>query len=133
MAATTAQQSLEVFTNGTKAWFTDEKEGWVSATLTSKSVDGDKIKLLFRDDNDDKVSFGWWAISFVPANIEDVWISRWRPNDPASTPQSALLIPALFRRMSKYVQHLKQVKLPFLQSLRTDAGTIYLDFWIATY
>jgi myosin V len=58
MAATTAQQSLEVFTKGTKAWFTDEKEGWVSATLTSKSVDGDKIKLLFRDDNDDKVSFG---------------------------------------------------------------------------
>ncbi|KAI8583474.1 hypothetical protein K450DRAFT_223883 [Umbelopsis ramanniana AG] len=54
MAATTAQQSLEVFTKGTKAWFTDEKEGWVSATLTSKSVDGDKIKLLFRDDNDDK-------------------------------------------------------------------------------
>lgn len=55
MAAATAQQSLEVFTVGTKAWFTDEKEGWVSATLSSKSVDGDKIKLLFRDDNDDKV------------------------------------------------------------------------------
>jgi myosin-5 len=55
MAASTAQQSLEVFTTGTKAWFTDEKEGWVSATLTSKSADGDTIKLTFRDDNDGKV------------------------------------------------------------------------------
>jgi myosin-5 len=67
MAAATAQQSLEVFTVGTKAWFTDEKEGWVSATLSSKSVDGDKIKLLFRDDNDDKVGL----VMRVLAKVED--------------------------------------------------------------
>jgi myosin V len=32
---------------GTKAWQPDATEGWVASEVTSKTADGDKIKLIF--------------------------------------------------------------------------------------
>jgi len=32
---------------GTKAWQPDTAEGWVASEVTSRIVDGDKIKLIF--------------------------------------------------------------------------------------
>ena len=36
---------------GTKAWQPDQTEGWVASEVSHKSVDGDKVKLVFRLDN----------------------------------------------------------------------------------
>ena len=36
---------------GTKAWQTDQSEGWVASEVTQKRVDGDKVKLIFRLEN----------------------------------------------------------------------------------
>lgn len=49
---TSATQYLEVYTKGTKAWFPDKEEGWVSASCLSKKIENDKVTLLFEDDND---------------------------------------------------------------------------------
>lgn len=46
-------QALEVYTQGTQAWFTDDKEGWVSASLVSKDITGDNVKMTFRNDDDE--------------------------------------------------------------------------------
>ena len=32
---------------GTKAWQPDVTEGWVASEVTSKTADGDKVKLVF--------------------------------------------------------------------------------------
>lgn len=48
----TPLQALEVFAKGTKAWFPDQEEGWVSASCLSKKIENDKVTLLFEDDND---------------------------------------------------------------------------------
>lgn len=36
---------------GTKAWQPDATEGWVPSEVTKKSVDGDKVKLVFTLEN----------------------------------------------------------------------------------
>lgn len=36
---------------GTRAWQPDPTEGWVASEVESKTVDGDKVKLLFRLEN----------------------------------------------------------------------------------
>lgn len=46
-------QALEVYTKGTKAWFEDEHEGWVSATMVSKEMTDTGVKLVFQDDEDE--------------------------------------------------------------------------------
>lgn len=51
----TAKQAVEVYTNGTKAWFPDKEEGWVSASCVSNNVTNDKVVLKFEGDNDEKV------------------------------------------------------------------------------
>ncbi|KAG0202034.1 Myosin type-2 heavy chain 1 [Mortierella sp. GBA30] len=44
--------SLETYVKGTNCWFTDDKEGWISAALTTKDVAADgKVTLTFVDDN----------------------------------------------------------------------------------
>ncbi|KAG0019098.1 Myosin type-2 heavy chain 1 [Podila clonocystis] len=44
--------SLETYVKGTKCWFTDDKEGWISAALTIKDVAADgKVTITFVDDN----------------------------------------------------------------------------------
>lgn len=47
---------------GTRAWQPDPTEGWIASEVEKKSVDGDKVKLLFRlangevmPDNSDKL------------------------------------------------------------------------------
>ncbi|KAI8142414.1 P-loop containing nucleoside triphosphate hydrolase protein [Fennellomyces sp. T-0311] len=51
---TTTLQSVEVYTKGTKAWFTDKAEGWVSATCISNTISGNKVTITFQGDNDSK-------------------------------------------------------------------------------
>ncbi len=36
---------------GTRAWQPDPTEGWVASEVESKTVDGDRVKLVFRLDN----------------------------------------------------------------------------------
>ncbi|CAO3629547.1 unnamed protein product [Cunninghamella blakesleeana] len=49
-----ASQAVEVYTKGTKAWFTDDEEAWVSATCISNELSGDTVKLIFEGDTDQK-------------------------------------------------------------------------------
>lgn len=48
----TATQALEVYTKGTKAWFPDKEEGWISASCLSNKIENDKVTLMFEDDSD---------------------------------------------------------------------------------
>lgn len=51
-------QAVQVYTKGTKAWFTDEDEAWVSASVLSKEESETGVKITFQDDNDDgRVNF----------------------------------------------------------------------------
>ncbi|RUS28033.1 P-loop containing nucleoside triphosphate hydrolase protein [Jimgerdemannia flammicorona] len=54
MTTPTALQALEVYTKGTKAWFPDEKEAWLSASVVSKDISGDNVKIVFADDIEGK-------------------------------------------------------------------------------
>ena len=42
-----ASHSLDVYGKGTAVWVPDDKDGWISAQLTSKDVSGDNVKLTF--------------------------------------------------------------------------------------
>lgn len=47
---------IQVYTEGIKAWFADEENGWVSASVISKEQDTQTVKIVFQDDNNpDKV------------------------------------------------------------------------------
>ncbi|CEG63412.1 Putative YOR326Wp-like protein (Fragment) [Rhizopus microsporus] len=51
--ATNIRQSVEVYTPGTKAWFADDREAWVSTTCISSTVTSDsKVKIVFESDAD---------------------------------------------------------------------------------
>lgn len=54
---TTARQAVEVYTKGTKAWFPDKVEAWVSTTCVSSTIDDNKVRLVFEGDNDGQVWF----------------------------------------------------------------------------
>ncbi|CAO3620047.1 unnamed protein product [Mucor hiemalis] len=41
---------IEVYTKDIKAWFTDEEQGWVSASVLSKEQDDKSVKITFQDD-----------------------------------------------------------------------------------
>ncbi|ORZ15681.1 P-loop containing nucleoside triphosphate hydrolase protein [Absidia repens] len=47
-------QAVEVYTKGTRAWFTDEEQAWVSATCTLKEQSNDFVKLVFEGDTNQK-------------------------------------------------------------------------------
>lgn len=54
MSTITGSNPLSAYVPGTKAWFTDKDEGWVSATLikpVSKSVNGEVTLYFTMDDN----------------------------------------------------------------------------------
>lgn len=54
---TTTRQAVEVYTQGTKAWFEDAKEAWISTTCISNTITSDsKVKIVFQSDSDEKVS-----------------------------------------------------------------------------
>ncbi|KAI7877860.1 hypothetical protein K492DRAFT_231486 [Lichtheimia hyalospora FSU 10163] len=46
-------QALEVYTKGTKAWFEDDKEAWVSASVKSKEMTDINVRIVFQDDEDE--------------------------------------------------------------------------------
>jgi myosin-5 len=60
MSHTTALQAVEVYTTGTKAWFTDEEQAWVSATCASNEIANDSVKLVFQGDANQKVMLTEW-------------------------------------------------------------------------
>lgn len=71
-AASSALQSVEVYTKGTKAWFEDKLEAWISATCISNTNDGNKVTIVFEGDNDQKVYKEqtrsvcvWWVWVYV--------------------------------------------------------------------
>ncbi|KAI9317670.1 P-loop containing nucleoside triphosphate hydrolase protein [Dichotomocladium elegans] len=47
-----ARQAVEVYTRGTKAWFEDKVEAWVSATCISNTISGDRVAMVFEGDSD---------------------------------------------------------------------------------
>lgn len=49
--AATVKQAVEVYSKGTKAWFPDKEEGWVSTTCVSNKTTDDNITLAFEDDS----------------------------------------------------------------------------------
>ncbi|KAL7314137.1 Myosin type-2 heavy chain 1 [Mucor circinelloides] len=49
-----ACQAVQVYSKGTKAWFPDKEEGWISASCTTNVVENDKVAITFQDDNDGK-------------------------------------------------------------------------------
>lgn len=51
-ASLTAEQTVEVYTKGTKAWFPDKEDGWVSASCISNTTENNKVTIVFEDDKD---------------------------------------------------------------------------------
>ncbi|KAI9315178.1 P-loop containing nucleoside triphosphate hydrolase protein [Dichotomocladium elegans] len=47
------QQALEVYTKGTRVWFEDADEAWVSASAVSKEITPQGVKIIFVNDEDD--------------------------------------------------------------------------------
>ncbi|KAF9393311.1 Myosin type-2 heavy chain 1 [Podila verticillata] len=43
--------ALDTYIKGTQCWFTDDKEGWISAALNTKDVADGKVTMTFVDDN----------------------------------------------------------------------------------
>lgn len=44
--------SLNTYVTGTRCWFTDDKEGWISADLSTKDVTDDgKVTMTFVDES----------------------------------------------------------------------------------
>lgn len=43
---------IEVYSQGIKAWFSDEELGWVSASVLTKEQDAKTVKITFQDDLD---------------------------------------------------------------------------------
>jgi myosin-5 len=41
------EDKLEIYTKGTKAWFKDDEEGYVAATMESKQVTPRSVKMQF--------------------------------------------------------------------------------------
>jgi myosin-5 len=46
-------QALQVYIKGTKAWFIDDEEAWVSASFVSKEETPTKVKMTFVNDADE--------------------------------------------------------------------------------
>ncbi|KAI8847709.1 P-loop containing nucleoside triphosphate hydrolase protein [Chytridium lagenaria] len=44
---TTPESPLDVYSKGTKAWFIDDQEGWITGTLKEKILKDDSLKMVF--------------------------------------------------------------------------------------
>jgi myosin-5 len=51
MATPSLSQQLGLYSEGTKVWWADDKEGWVSASCLKKQV-GDRVTMVFQNDED---------------------------------------------------------------------------------
>jgi hypothetical protein len=68
------RQALEVYSPGTRAWFTDEQEAWISASVTAKTISDGRIKITFQDDNDSsKVPFLIISNRAVMVSCRKIW------------------------------------------------------------
>ncbi|KAI9476139.1 MAG: P-loop containing nucleoside triphosphate hydrolase protein [Benjaminiella poitrasii] len=47
-------QAIAVYTHGTKAWFEDDQEAWVSTTCISNVINDGNVRIVFQSDNDDR-------------------------------------------------------------------------------
>ncbi|KAI7868484.1 P-loop containing nucleoside triphosphate hydrolase protein [Spinellus fusiger] len=45
-------QLIQVYTKGTQAWFEDDQDGWVSASVVSNATEGNTVKMVFVNDQD---------------------------------------------------------------------------------
>ncbi|KAF7723875.1 Myosin type-2 heavy chain 1 [Apophysomyces ossiformis] len=45
-------QAVEVYSKGTKAWFVDEQDAWVSASVVSKDITESGVKIIFENDEE---------------------------------------------------------------------------------
>ncbi|KAJ3022959.1 Myosin type-2 heavy chain 1 [Thoreauomyces humboldtii] len=52
-----AEKALEVYTKGTEAWFQHDNEGWVLGKMTTKTITGDDVKLVFQVESGPDVTF----------------------------------------------------------------------------
>lgn len=57
-------QQVQVFTQGTKAWFEDDIEAWVSTTCSSSNITDTKVRLVFQSDNDERVKYMHYNVIF---------------------------------------------------------------------
>ncbi|KAF9918847.1 Myosin type-2 heavy chain 1 [Lobosporangium transversale] len=65
--------SLDAYVKGTNCWFTDDKEGWISAALTTKEETPDgKVTLKFVDDNGKEHSFSSTLAKIQQTNGADL-------------------------------------------------------------
>lgn len=51
MTTPSLSQQLGLYSEGTKVWWADDKEGWVSASCSKKQI-GDRVTLVFLNDDD---------------------------------------------------------------------------------
>lgn len=58
-------QAVQVFTKGTSAWFEDEDEAWISASVISKEESGTGVKILFEDDGGRVSSMLYMCLRFI--------------------------------------------------------------------
>ncbi|KAL0080699.1 P-loop containing nucleoside triphosphate hydrolase protein [Phycomyces blakesleeanus] len=107
-----AQQSVEVYTKGTKAWFPDKREAWVSTTCISNTVVAGKVRLVFQGEDEDEKEYVFEA---TWADIEKTAGSKLPPlrNPPKMestddlTNLSYLNEPAVMNTIrTRYLQHL---------------------------
>ncbi|KAL1930542.1 hypothetical protein VTP01DRAFT_10704 [Rhizomucor pusillus] len=54
VASPQVMKVLEVYTKGTRAWFEDDQEAWVSASLVTKEITDTNVKLVFQNDEDEE-------------------------------------------------------------------------------
>ncbi|KAI8065844.1 P-loop containing nucleoside triphosphate hydrolase protein [Gongronella butleri] len=104
-------QTLEVFAQGTKAWFTDSKEAWISATCQTKSTTNDAVHMVFIGDSTRKE----YTVDCTLADIEKTNGACLPPlRNPAKleytddlTNLSYLNEPAVLHTIrTRYLQHL---------------------------
>ncbi|CAG8495632.1 7285_t:CDS:10 [Ambispora gerdemannii] len=50
-----ASHSLDIYVKGTKVWFPDDKEGWISGELITKDLTDDQVKLSFKTEHNKEV------------------------------------------------------------------------------
>lgn len=67
-----AENPLEVYGKGTKAWFPDEQEGWITGTLREKVVTAASVKLFFSTDTDEDTIFETTMDKLVANNFENL-------------------------------------------------------------
>ncbi|KAJ3023781.1 UNVERIFIED_CONTAM: Myosin type-2 heavy chain 1 [Siphonaria sp. JEL0065] len=67
-----AASPLEVFVKGTKAWFSDEEEGWVQGTMSSSTVTDKAVKLTFTLDSGKDITFESTMDKLVSTKFADL-------------------------------------------------------------